>query len=428
MKIDIFLNGCIREYPLVAKLINSIQEDEMLNFTDNLKEADYIVYITCGGVEDTITKCLNELYDVNRLKKDGATLIIVGCLTRMNDILRNFHDDRAIKIIQNKDWIVPLYNYIYGMNQRNSYKTRLENRTRYMYNNNASIQFFIEDGCSNRCTFCKTNYNNSKVESVPYDMLLSYLRKLIHKGTRCITLGGDNSTLYGIDLYNKPMLHQLIHDLSLEEGLWKLAVLELTTRNMYPELLEELMHSPKVQQVSMQLETASDRLLKKMGRGHNLEEYDFYIAKLQEAGKNIHTILMSGFPTETQDDLDYTIEYLKERKIVCSYICEYCNSPYIPSNLYEQLPEKVKREHTKYLKNALNQNNYNIFSDRVGIEEEMILIGNSKGYYIFEDGSNRRLLSKSNRFRELDLGSLCHEKIKRYVKTTAYNGCGAYKI
>lgn len=215
MKIDIFLNGCIREYPLVAKLINSIQEDEMLNFTDNLKEADYIVYITCGGVEDTIIKCLNELYDVNRLKKDGATLIIVGCLTRMNDILRNFHDDRAIKIIQNKDWIVPLYNYIYGMNQRNSYKTRLENRTRYMYNNNASIQFFIEDGCSNRCTFCKTNYNNSKVESVPYDMLLSYLRKLIHKGTRCITLGGDNSTLYGIDLYNKPMLHQLIHDLSL---------------------------------------------------------------------------------------------------------------------------------------------------------------------------------------------------------------------
>ena len=66
---------------------------------------------------------------------------------------------------------------------------------------------------------------------------LANLRKLIRNGTKEITLSGENTTIYGIDLYNKPIIHQLIHEISLEENLERIRLNEVTVQNMYPELL-----------------------------------------------------------------------------------------------------------------------------------------------------------------------------------------------
>lgn len=427
MKVALLSHGCVRERAIETNFLELLESNPNIEDPNNLLDADYIIYVTCAGVGETIKECLGEIKSINEYKRKDTNLIIVGCLTNVIDI-EKMEGLSNTKIIKNKDWIIPVNNYINELNNKNSIKTKLTNRTKKFFGKNTSIQFFLEDGCSNRCTFCKTNYNNSKVVSMPYDETLNYLKNMIKSGTRIITLSGENTTLYGMDLYGEQLLHHLIHDLTKEEDLWKLDIGELTIKNMYKELEDELVNNPKIRTVDIQLETASDRLLKMMGRGHTLEEYDYYVKRLIESGKNIDTLLMSAFPTETYEDLNITIDYLKKRGIFTNGICEYVDFEFIPSSKYEQLPKREKRRHTKYLVSEIRKINTEIQSKKVGSVDKMIYVGNLEGYYIFENDTECPILSKSSRFKDLEEGTLVEEKIKRFVYKNSFNGENAFKI
>lgn len=427
MKVALLGHGCVRERAIETNCLELLDNNPNIEDANTLLDADYIIYVTCAGVGETIKKCLGEIMAINEYKNTDAKLIIVGCLTNVIDI-EQLEGLSNAKIIKNRDWIIPVNNYINELNNKNSIKTKLINRTNKFFGKSTSIQFFLEDGCSNRCTFCKTNYNNSKVVSMPYDDTLNYLKNMIKRGTRIITLSGENTTLYGMDLYGEQLLHQLIHDLSKEEDLWKLDIGELTIRNMYKELEEELINNPKIRTVDIQLETASDRLLKMMGRGHTLEEYDYYVKKFAESGKNIETVLMSAFPTETYEDLNITIDYLKKRGIFTNGICEYVDFEFIPSSKFKQLPKLEKRRHTKYLTREIRKINTEIQSKKVGNVDKMIYVGNFDGYYIFENDTECPVLSRSSRFKDLEEGTLVEEKIKRFVYKNSFNGENAFKI
>ncbi len=427
LKLSILGNGCVREDTLEIKFIEKLK-DYGLERAKCLEESDYLLYITCAGVADTIRKCLHDLYLLKRCKPKKTKVIIVGCLTKFDSLFDALKDDDSFKIIKNRDFIIPVFNYIASENKRNSYKTRLTNRTRFLYKTNTSIQFFLEDGCSNRCTFCKTNYNNSRVISVPYEHALEHLRNLIRTGTRSITFSGENTTLYGIDLYKERVLHKIIHEISNEEGLLNIRINELCAANMYPELIYELVNNPKVKSVGMQLETASDRLLKLMGRNHTLEQYDYYVRLLRDAGKYVDTVLMSGFPTETYDDLDLTIDYLKNRGIYYEGVCEYVDFGMLPSSKFPQIPDKEKRQHTKYLLDHISIVNFNLLSSHMKSFNTMLFIGNLDGYHIFECDNSQIALSQSKRFEDLEPGNVIDESPKRLVKKSKFNGKNVYRV
>ena len=101
----------------------------------------------------------------------------------------------------------------------------------------------------------------------------------------------------------------------MEKDLKYIVLNEITVQNMYKELLEEIVNNPKVIDVTIQLESASDKLLAAMNRGHNLEKYDYIVRRLQEKEKIINTVLMSGFPEETEKDIEKTINYINDRNI-----------------------------------------------------------------------------------------------------------------
>lgn len=382
MKLAILGSGCAREDALEVRFLEKMGEYN-LERAVNLEESDYLLYITCAGVSDTIKKCMRDLYVLKQCKPAKTKIIVVGCLTKFDNLFEAFRDDDSFKIIKNRDYIIPVYNYIADLNKRNTYRTRLDNRTRFFYKSNTSAQFFLEDGCSNRCTFCKTNYNNSKVISVPYELALEHLRNLVRSGTRSLILSGENTTLYGIDLYKERMLHKIIHEISKEEGLLSIRVNEVCVSNMYPELINELVCNPKVKSVSMHLETASDRLLKMMGRNHTLEQYDYYAKLLREKGKYVDTILMSSFPTEKYEDLDMTVDYLKRREIYYTGICEYVDFAMLPSSKFEQLPYLEKKRHTKYLLDAMRVVNFNLLTSHMKDFKNMLIVGHLDGYYVF---------------------------------------------
>ena len=152
-------------------------------------ECDYILYITCAGVGPAIE---SEVEGIGELiafcQHENKKLILVGCLTRLQNIFKEIKKMKNVIVIENDNWIVPVMNCLKNENKRNSINTILANKTMYICNYLASVQLFIQKGCINRCSFCKSNYADMTVESLHLEKLLDYLHLLIKNGVKSITL------------------------------------------------------------------------------------------------------------------------------------------------------------------------------------------------------------------------------------------------
>ena len=303
------------------------------------------------------------------------------------------------------------------MKKRNTLKDKLLNRTYYFDSNGIAIQFLLQKGCNNKCTFCKVHYMNNGPSSFPFELALEHLTNMIKRGTKIISLGGENLTQYGIDLYNKKRIHEFIHELSKVEGLEMINVLELVPGDMYPELLDEIINNPKVVSTSFQIETASDRLLKLMNRNYNLEQYNYYAKMIREHNKSITTLLIGGFPTETEEDMNCTLNYLMDRKIIVAGVCPYSDFEYIPSHKLEQLTKSEIRKHTYYFVKAIREINKRIYLEELLKQNKHIYFESvNNQHYFYPSIPTIITTSNSNIYENLNPGDIITSTPKRLVK------------
>lgn len=413
MNIDVILmnDECVKEVVMTKNL-----KDDLVNkgnhLVNRISQSDAIVLVSCIATGLKIEQCLKYIDIIMNIKQKSAKLIISGCLT---NILDDSFECEDIKIIRDPDFVIPIENYLLGEQNKNSYQSMLKNRTRYLFDNNTCIQFMLESGCTNGCTFCKYNYKEKKIVSIPYHVALDHLKAQIKNGTKSIILNGETLNLYGVDLYNKPILHQFIHDLSLIDGLERISLYELTIQNMYPELLEEIINNPKVYNVCIQLEMATDKLLKLMNRGHTIEEYLSIIEKIQESGKHIHTVLMSSFPKEDYSDLDYTIDFVTKNNILVDIICRYQDYECIPSHNLEQLSYNESRKHFAYLKEKIAISNKIVMMNKISELEDSIVIAKPDDKTIIFDNFVTGYTYRK-KYQDCSLGECIQEKPKMIVK------------
>ena len=191
---------------------------------------------------------------------------------------------------------------------------------------------------------------------------------------------------------------------------------------MYPELLDEIINNPKIKFVSMQLESASDKILNLMNRKYTLKDYDKVAKEIRDSGKYLSTVLMSGFPEETYDDLTITGEYIKERGILTEIICEYQNASFVPSGNLNQLPTKLKHRHTDYLKNIVKENNQRIRQEYIENTNRYMYLGKDcSDYSVFSTDIDLFAFSKKDEFQSLEPGTVIETKAKTLAKRNRYN-------
>ena len=418
MKVGIINNGCVKEKCMQRNLLAKLEENN-IEKADNLENTDYLIYITCGGTGDAIEKELKDIKTLNYYSQfNNIKIIVVGCLLIDHTYLfEDLAKNPSFKLITNKEWVIPTINYINDMKKRNTLKDKLLNRTYYFDSNGIAIQFLLQKGCNNKCTFCKVHYMNNGPSSFPFELALEHLTNMIKRGTKIISLGGENLTQYGIDLYNKKRIHEFIHELSKVEGLEMINVLELVPGDMYPELLDEIINNPKVVSTSFQIETASDRLLKLMNRNYNLEQYDYYAKIIREHNKSITTLLIGGFPTETEEDMNCTLNYLMDRKIIVAGVCPYSDFEYIPSHKLEQLTKSEIRKHTYHFVKAIREINKRIYLEELLKQNKHIYFESvNNQHYFYPSIPTIITTSNSNIYENLNPGDIITSTPKRLVK------------
>lgn len=150
-----------------------------------------------------------------------------------------------------------------------------------------------------------------------------------------IHVHSSNLSLYGVDLYGRQRTHDLLSMLSKQESAKFLFVNALI--NWYPELLNEILNNPKIKSVFISLESGSERIYKLMNRPISLYELKKVIRTIRENRPDIiiKTEFICGFPTETMDDLNRTIDTIYELDINPLFVQPYIDSPYISSSHLE---------------------------------------------------------------------------------------------
>jgi len=244
----------------------------------------------------------------------------------------------------------------------------------------------IIQGCNNFCTYCIIPKIRGKYRSRQFESIISEAEKLAENGVKELILVAQDTTRYGIDLYGRKRLHELLQAVAEIEGLKWVRVLYCYPEEIYDELIDTMASNPKIcRYLDIPLQHISDRVLKMMGRRGRKAEITRTINKIREKMSDVclRTSIIVGFPGETEDDFKELCDFVSEVRFDNLGVFMYSQEEDTPAAIMnDQVDEETKlRRHNELM--ALQQNiSKEKNSGRVGRIYDVIIEGqkNRKWY------------------------------------------------
>ena len=349
--------GCSKNL-VDTEMMIGVFEKENFKIVSDPKDADIIVVNTCGFIGKAKEEAINTLLEMAEYKKNKCKyLVATGCLverykeelkkempevdlfikfseysTFWQQIVEGLHLDLSKNATENKS------KKIYDIQKNNEKNddakidnTKSDNATvdnKKDYNkldfNNREIStgnnyacLRIADGCDNFCTFCAIPYIRGRFKSRTEEDIIEEAEILANKGIREIIVIAQDTTKYGVDIYGKPMLADLLHKLSKIDGIEWIRFLYSYPETITDELIEEVKTNDKIcNYFDIPIQHISDNILKKMNRKTTKNSIINLIEKLRKEIPNviIRSTLMVGFPGETDEDFKELCDFVKWAK------------------------------------------------------------------------------------------------------------------
>lgn len=305
------------------------------------ENADILVINTCGFIESAKEEAINTILEMAEYKKQKCKyLIVMGCLVQRyyEELKKALPEvDLFIKIDQYGD----LWKIISGLEnnaketiesdtkvaaQNKSYKSKIpkipmltqeEFMNRVITTNKNYAYLKIAEGCSNMCTYCAIPYIRGLYVSRKMEDILEEAKMLVDNGAKEIILIAQDTSKYGIDLYGKPLLPELLQKISQIKGIKWIRFLYSYPEGISDSLLAEVKNNPKIAKYfDIPIQHISDRILKKMNRKITKNEIIGLMKKIRNQIPDVvlRTTLMVGFPGETEEDFSELLEFVKQAK------------------------------------------------------------------------------------------------------------------
>jgi threonylcarbamoyladenosine tRNA methylthiotransferase CDKAL1 len=362
-KACVLCTGCPESRIDSARVQNFLRENGW-NTTDELEEADLILFRTCGLTDESAEKSLQVVRRIKNEKRGDAQLVVWGCLPKVDlKALRTeyggvtFGDDeiamlndivKAKKPIEKVTASHLLPGELCPGPGLSGLLSRLLSFAEVPFNIDASSSIFhikVSTGCLGNCSFCAVPKSRGVVHSKSIDSVVSEFRRGLDKGFQYFSLLGTDLGAYGRD--QGCNLVDLLAEMTKEKGDYQISL-----RNVNPfylnEMFEELKRifsSGKIRFLSSAVESASDRILKLMRRKYQIQDFKSCIRTLNEKYPNImlRTQLMVGFPTETKKDFHMSLHLLDELRFDWVEVYQFSARPGTPAAMMEgQVPARTK--------------------------------------------------------------------------------------
>jgi len=395
IKIGLVSLGCDKnriDSEIILGKVSSSLDFEIVN---DPKKADVIIVNTCGFIETAKQESINAILEMNEYKEKYKcqALVVTGCLSqRYQDELKESMPEIDIMLGVNDydklmDMIAAFLNKrSISLNLRGYSDTNINEGERVLTTKSHTAYLRIAEGCDHFCTYCIIPKIRGKYRSRQFESIISEAEKLAENGVKELILVAQDTTRYGIDLYGRKRLHELLQAVAEIEGLKWVRVLYCYPEEIYDELIDTMASNPKIcRYLDIPLQHISDRVLKMMGRRGRKAEITRTINKIREKMSDVclRTSIIVGFPGETEDDFKELCDFVSEVRFDNLGVFMYSQEEDTPAAIMnDQVDEETKlRRHNELM--ALQQNiSKEKNSGRVGRIYDVIIEGqkNRKWY------------------------------------------------
>lgn len=382
-----------------TEVMLGLLRDRGYSLTNEESEADIIVVNTCCFIHDAKEESIQTILEMAEYKKYGRlqVLLVSGCLAQRyrTEIINEIPEVDAVIGTTAIDKIVEAIDKVLDGNKAEYYadlqalplpETNRVNTTGGYYS-----YLKIAEGCDKFCTYCIIPSLRGKFRSVPMERLLEEAKFLAEGGAKELTLIAQETTVYGVDLYGKKMLPELLDRLCEIEGIEWIRLLYCYPEEITDELIETMKRQPKIcHYLDMPIQHAADTVLKRMGRRTNHKELIDLITKLRKEIPDIalRTSLITGFPQETEEEHQELLEFVQEAKFERLGVFTYSKEENTPAaRMKGQITQKVKVKRQKELMKLQQQISKKRGEEKVGrtirvmiegkLPEDDIFIGRS---------------------------------------------------
>ena len=311
MKIKIISLGCSKN------LTDSQQAMTLLvrhghSFTNDAGEAEAIIINTCAFINDAKEESINTILEMADYKKNNCQkLIVMGCLSQRykKELMEEMPEvDRFIAIDE--------YRHLEDILCELLPSNETKECDLILATHPWSAYLKISDGCNNRCAFCAIPLIRGNYKSVPMEDLLAQARQLQDLGVKELNLIAQDTTKYGLDLYGKLRITDLLTELNKMDFHW-IRLLYMYPDELTDEMIEYIATLDKVvPYFDIPVQHGSDRLLRSMRRAGDSARIARLVRKIRSTfdDPTLRTTVIVGFPSETKEDYQQLLDFVSETK------------------------------------------------------------------------------------------------------------------
>lgn len=356
---------------------------------NNPSDADYIIINTCSFINAAKEESIDAIFDMINQKKDGAKIIVSGCLAqRYSKELKEEIPEIDIIVgtgnFQNISEIIKEYE---ENNKDDVYIDNINADIEYIEKDVADITEYVKiaEGCNNNCSYCIIPKLRGRLRSRPIDDIVNEINHLHKLGTKEVILIAQNTTDYGMDIYSRPSLDMLLKAILERTKMPWIRIMYLYPDNITDDLIETFNSSDRIlKYMDIPLQHASDHVLKMMNRHIDKDEIHELITKLRTkiADLVLRTTFIVGFPGEREEDFQELLNFIKKEKFDKLGVFEYSDEEGTRSYSFnEKLDEKTKAERREKIMDAQMAISRASLEKRVGTVMKCLVEDGEAGEY-----------------------------------------------
>lgn len=390
-RIDFITMGCSKNLVDSEKLMRKFADEGYDCVHDPKRPQGEIAVInTCGFIESAKEESINTILEFVERKKRGRLqkLYVMGCLSQR-------YRDELEKEIPEVDKFYGKFDYNQLLSDLGPIRSNIAVDSSIASQRSSRLQttpkhyayIKIAEGCDRHCAYCAIPLITGKHHSRPMEDILAEVRDLVAQGVKEFQVIEQELTYYGVDIYGKTKIAELISQMADIEGVEWIR-LHYAYPNQFPlELLDVMREKPNVcKYLDIALQHISDHMLQLMHRHVTKEETIALIHTIRERvpGINIRTTLMVGFPGETDEDFEELMDFVREERFERMGAFAYSEEEgtYSAEHYADDVPAEVKQERLDRLMALQEEISADVEAAKVGTTMKVIVDRREGDYYV----------------------------------------------
>lgn len=381
-KIQIQTLGCSKNRVDTEHILSQLEGLYEILPEDACEPVDIFCLNTCGFIGDAKEESVNAIFEAVSRKNDGeiGKLFVLGCLSeRYKDELPN---------------LIPEVDGWFGAREYDDLFEALgvvpdesKNNERHLTTPQHYAFLKISEGCDRRCSYCAIPHIRGAHRSVPMEDLVEEAQMLAAKGVRELVVIAQDTTFYGLDLYHRRALAELLQKLSEVEGIEWIRIHYSYPADFPEDVLDQMADNPKVcAYMDIPLQHISDKVLDNMHRHVTGEWTRNLIRKMRERvpGVVLRTTMIVGHPGEGKREFEELLDFVKEARFerLGAFTYSEEEGTWGAANLKDSVPQKTKQARLDRLMELQSSISLEYNQSRVGSVERVVIDSFNDGVFV----------------------------------------------